>query len=59
MTQQINAQLLAEPDDEHGSQVQFYYVAPRGVQVAEIIAQSEITEGYNDDVQTTPVIINR
>ena len=46
--------VLDSPDPKYGDHIQFYYVAPRGVQVAEIIAQSEITEGYNDDVQTTP-----
>ena len=45
---------LTTPDAKFGKNIQFYYVAPRGTKVAETIANARITQGYNDDVQTTP-----
>ena len=46
--------VLDSPDPKYGDHVQFYYVASRGPQVADAIAAAEITNGYNDDVQSTP-----
>ena len=46
--------VLDSKDPKYGDHIQFFYVQPRGVQVAEIIAAADITDGYNDDVQTTP-----
>lgn len=45
---------LRYADAEFGDHVQFYYVATRGTAVAEVIGEASITEGYNDDVQSTP-----
>jgi cell division protease FtsH len=45
---------LVSPDPEFGSQVQFYFVAPRGDQVIEVINSAVISEGYNDEVPNTP-----
>ena len=45
---------LSSPDAEFGSQVQFFYVAPRGEQVVETINNSVIVDGYNDEVPNTP-----
>jgi cell division protease FtsH len=45
---------LESPDPKYGEKIQFFYVQPRGTQVAEIIANADISEGFNDDVQTTP-----
>lgn len=45
---------LTNPDPEFGSQVQFFYVAPRGSQVVETITNSPIADGYNDEVPNTP-----
>ena len=45
---------LINPDPEFGSQVQFFYVAPRGDQVIETISNAVIVDGYNDEVPNTP-----
>ena len=45
---------LSSPDAEFGSQVQFFYVAPRGEQVIDTISNSVIVDGYNDEVPNTP-----
>ena len=45
---------LTNPDPEFGSQVQFFYVAPRGEQVIDAISNSVVSEGYNDEVPNTP-----
>ena len=45
---------LVNPDPEFGSQVQFFYVAPRGSQVVETITNAAIADGYNDEVPNTP-----
>ena len=45
---------LVNPDPEFGSQVQFFYVAPRGSQVVETITNAQIADGYNDEVPNTP-----
>ncbi|GAA4381558.1 ATP-dependent zinc metalloprotease FtsH [Agromyces bauzanensis] len=41
---------LAEPDEELGSQVQFYYVTPRGVDVIAAIDEANPKDGFNDEV---------
>jgi cell division protease FtsH len=46
--------VLNYADAKYGDHVQFYYVANRGVAVADAIGEARITEGYNDDVQNTP-----
>jgi cell division protease FtsH len=51
--QRVDVELI-NPDREFGSQVQFFYVAPRGDQVVEIITKANIAEGYNDEVPNTP-----
>jgi cell division protease FtsH len=51
--QRVDVELI-NPDTEFGSQVQFFYVAPRGDQVVEVITNANIAEGYNDEVPNTP-----
>ena len=51
--QRVDMTLVLE-DAKYGKHVQFYYVAARGPQVVEAIANAHITDGYNDDVQNTP-----
>jgi cell division protease FtsH len=51
--QRVDVELI-NPDKEFGSQVQFFYVAPRGDQVVEVITNANIAEGYNDEVPNTP-----
>jgi cell division protease FtsH len=46
--------VLDSADPKYGEHIQFYYVASRGPQVADAIAAADITDGYNDDVQSTP-----
>ncbi|MDF2575975.1 MAG: cell division protein FtsH, partial [Agromyces sp.] len=41
---------LAEPDEELGSQVQFYYVTPRGIDVIAAIDEANPKDGFNDEV---------
>jgi cell division protease FtsH len=45
---------LTVADAKYGKNIQFFYVAPRGAAVTEVIANARITQGYNDDVQNTP-----
>ena len=42
--------MLAEPDDELGEQVQFYYVTPRGPDVIAAIDAADPKDGFNDEV---------
>jgi cell division protease FtsH len=51
--QRVDVELI-NPDKEFGSQVQFFYVGPRGDQVVEVITNATIADGYNDEVPTTP-----
>jgi len=51
--QRVDVELTA-PDSEFGSKIQFYYVAPRGSAVTDLIANSAIADGYNDQVNNTP-----
>lgn len=41
---------LKEADDELGSQVQFYYVTPRGADVIAAVDAANPDDGYNDEV---------
>ena len=41
---------LKEADDKYGTDVQFFYVAPRGVQVVDAVNASKLTDGFNDEV---------
>ena len=41
---------LAEPDDELGEQVQFYYVTPRGEDVINAVDAANPKDGFNDEV---------
>ena len=51
--QRVDVDLIS-PSKKFGSQIQFYYVAPRGKQVVDTIANAHISEGYNDEVPNTP-----
>jgi cell division protease FtsH len=51
--QRVDVELI-NPDKEFGSQVQFFYVDPRGDQVVEVITNASIADGYNDEVPNTP-----
>ena len=46
--------VLNSPDVEFGEKVQFFFVGPRGTQVTTVIAEAQITEGFNDQVSNTP-----
>lgn len=41
---------LAKPDEELGSQVQFYYVTPRGEDVINAVDAANPKDGFNDEV---------
>ncbi|MEV1131694.1 ATP-dependent zinc metalloprotease FtsH [Agromyces sp. NPDC049794] len=41
---------LAQPDEELGTQVQFYYVTPRGLDVIAAIDDANPKDGFNDEV---------
>lgn len=45
---------LRNPDADYGQSVQFYFVSGRAVTVAEIVADSQISEGWTDEVPSTP-----
>ena len=51
--QRVDVELITA-DAKYGKKIQFFYVAPRGAQVTQIIDESFIAQGYNDDVQNTP-----
>jgi cell division protease FtsH len=51
--QRVDVELI-NPDKEFGSQVQFFFVGPRGDQVVEVITNATIADGYNDEVPSTP-----
>jgi cell division protease FtsH len=51
--QRVDVELI-NPDKEFGSQVQFFFVGPRGDQVVEVITNATIADGYNDEVPNTP-----
>lgn len=41
---------LTEADAKYGKEVQFFYVAPRGVQVVDAVDASTLADGFNDEV---------
>jgi cell division protease FtsH len=41
---------LTEADKKYGTDVQFFYVAPRGVQVVDAVTDSTLADGFNDEV---------
>ena len=45
---------LTNEDAKYGKKIQFYYVAARGTQVVDTIANAPIANGYNDEVPNTP-----
>jgi cell division protease FtsH len=51
--QRVDVTLINE-DAKYGKKVQFFYVAARGGQVVETVANAQIANGYNDEVPNTP-----
>ncbi len=49
--------VLRNPDAEYGKQVQFYFVSGRASSVAQIVADSNISKGWSDEVPNTPWIL--
>ncbi|MBK5239034.1 MAG: AAA family ATPase, partial [Actinomycetales bacterium] len=41
---------LAQADAKYGTQVQFFYVAPRGVHVVDAVTAASLSDGFNDEV---------
>jgi cell division protease FtsH len=41
---------LKQADGNNGTQVQFYYVAPRGTEVVKAVTDAKLPKGYNDEV---------
>lgn len=41
---------LKKADEKYGTDVQFFYVTPRGVQVVDAVNDSKLTDGFNDEV---------
>ena len=41
---------LTKADAKYGTDVQFFYVAPRGVQVVDAVNASTLSDGFNDEV---------
>jgi cell division protease FtsH len=54
--QRVDVQ-LANASSEYGEFVQFYFVSGRADSVAEIVASSPISEGWTDDVPSTPWLL--
>jgi len=46
--------VLNSADVKYGDKIQFFYVAPRGPQVATVVAEAALSEGFNDQVSSTP-----
>jgi cell division protease FtsH len=46
--------VLISNNAEYGNQIQFYFVSGRASSVAEIVADSAISDGWTDEVPTTP-----
>jgi cell division protease FtsH len=49
--------VLRNADAEYGKMVQFFFVSGRASIVAETVAQSQISEGWTDEVPSTPWIL--
>ena len=45
---------LAVADPKLGKQVQFFYVAPRGEDIADLVASANLGKGFNDEAPNTP-----
>ena len=41
---------LTKADGDNGTEVQFYYVAPRGAEVVKAVSDADLAKGYNDQV---------
>ena len=54
--QRVDVQLSAT-NGEYGEFVQFYFVSGRANSVADIVASSPISEGWTDDVPSTPWLL--
>lgn len=48
---------LRNPDPEYGTDVQFYFVSGRADTVANVVADSQISGGWTDEVPSTPWIL--
>lgn len=46
--------VLNSADVKYGDKIQFFYVTPRGTQVATVISEATIADGFNDQVSSTP-----
>ena len=46
--------VLNSADSKYGDKIQFFYVTPRGTQVATTISEATIADGFNDQVTSTP-----
>ena len=49
--------VLRNPDAEFGKMVQFFYVSGRAETVADTVALAQISEGWTDEVPSTPWIL--
>jgi cell division protease FtsH len=49
--------VLQNPDSEFGDMVQFYFVSGRAETVANIISEAQISDGWTDEVPSTPWIL--
>ncbi len=52
--QRVDITLLSTDPKTESKTVQFFYITPRGAQVAEAIAAASIVDGFNDEVPNTP-----
>ena len=50
--------VLAEPDDEYGTNVQFYYVAPRGAAIVEAVDAANVADEFTDEVPQTNFFVS-
>ena len=50
--------VLNSADVKYGDKIQFFYVSPRGPQVAQVVADASLTGGFNDQVTNTPWYIS-
>ncbi|HWD61427.1 MAG TPA: ATP-dependent zinc metalloprotease FtsH [Humibacter sp.] len=41
---------LTKADGNNGTEVQFYYVAPRGTEIVKAVSGADLSKGYNDQV---------
>jgi cell division protease FtsH len=50
--------VLAEADDEYGTNVQFYYVAPRGAAIVEAVDAANVADEFTDEVPQTNFFVS-